>query len=174
MNNFTKGISPLIATILLIAFTVAVGGIVSLWITGFTQTQTSQVSAGSTDQVQCGSSVLTISRAIYTAGTINNVTFQVGYNLGNIKLDNIVVYSGCGANIVDSSNSSGTFYTTNYASSSFNQGDTKVFFVNTSVNCGSGATGPDFVRIRAICKGPVSGLNYTVASTCQKGEGCGI
>jgi flagellin-like protein len=35
-----KGISPMIAVVLLIAFTVAVGGIISVWLTGFTRTTT--------------------------------------------------------------------------------------------------------------------------------------
>ena len=172
MNNFTKGISPLIATILLIAFTVAVGGIVSLWITGFTQTQTSQVSAGSTDQVQCGSSVLTVSSAKFISGAANTVTFQVGYNLGNIELTIPVAYSGCGANLNDSTTS--TTFQPSYSSTTIKPGDTKVYLVNTSGSCGGSATTVDFVRIRAICKGPVSGLNYTVFAQCNKGEGCGI
>ena len=40
-----KGISPLVAAILLIAFTVAIGGIISIWLTGFARQQTAQVSS---------------------------------------------------------------------------------------------------------------------------------
>src|SRR3989344_4901000 len=150
MNNFTKGISPLIATILLI---------------GFTQTQTSQVSAGSTDQVQCGASVLTVSKATFTSGVANIVTFQVGYNLGNIELLTPIVYSGCGANLNDSV--TGTASQPSYSSTTIKPGDTKVYLVNTTGSCSGSATTVDFVRVRAICKGPVSNLNYTVFSQCN-------
>lgn len=44
MNS--KAVSPMIATILLVAFTVAVGGIISIWLTGFTRTQTATAGAG--------------------------------------------------------------------------------------------------------------------------------
>jgi flagellin-like protein len=39
-----KAISPMIATVLLIGFTIAVGAILSLWFTTFTRTQTTAVS----------------------------------------------------------------------------------------------------------------------------------
>lgn len=48
-----KGVSPLIASILLIAFTVAVGGIISIWITGFTTTQTEIVKEKSSSSLIC-------------------------------------------------------------------------------------------------------------------------
>ncbi|MBI2085192.1 MAG: hypothetical protein HYT71_01625 [Candidatus Aenigmarchaeota archaeon] len=37
-----KGLSPLIASVLLVAFTMAVGAIIINWITGFTQQQTTR------------------------------------------------------------------------------------------------------------------------------------
>jgi hypothetical protein len=43
----------MIATVLLIAFTVAVGGILSLWLTGYTTTTTSAVETASTNQTKC-------------------------------------------------------------------------------------------------------------------------
>jgi FlaG/FlaF family flagellin (archaellin) len=49
-----KGISTFIATILLIAFTVAVGGIISLFLTGFTKTQTGTAESIGTNVTKCG------------------------------------------------------------------------------------------------------------------------
>ena len=43
MKRMKKGLSPMIATVLLIGFTVAVGAILSVWFTTFTKTQTSGV-----------------------------------------------------------------------------------------------------------------------------------
>jgi flagellin-like protein len=41
-----KAISPMVATVLLIGFTIAVGAILSVWFTSFTRTQTAGVQAG--------------------------------------------------------------------------------------------------------------------------------
>lgn len=43
----------MIATILLIAFTVAVGGIISVWLTGYTRTTGAAVSGATEDQIKC-------------------------------------------------------------------------------------------------------------------------
>jgi len=48
-----KAISPMIATVLLIAFTVAVGGILSLWLTGYMTTTTGVVETATTNQTKC-------------------------------------------------------------------------------------------------------------------------
>jgi len=72
-----KGISPMIATVLLLAFTIAVGGIISVWLTGMTRTQT----AGVTTSAQCASTRLDVTAAITSAGSSS--TAQVTYtNLG--------------------------------------------------------------------------------------------
>jgi len=60
-----KGISAMVATVLLLAFTVAVGGIVSVWLTGMTRTQT----AGVTTAAQCAST-----RFDMTADLFGNTT----------------------------------------------------------------------------------------------------
>ena len=73
-----KGISPMIATVLLLAFTIAVGGIISVWLTGMTRTQT----AGVTTAAQCASTRLDVIAAITIPGSTNS-TAQVTYtNLG--------------------------------------------------------------------------------------------
>lgn len=48
-----KGIDPIIATVLLIAFTMAVAAILVSWITGFTKTQTTYVGEKGEKQVKC-------------------------------------------------------------------------------------------------------------------------
>lgn len=49
----SKAISPMVATILLIAFTVAIGGLISVWMTGFTRTIGAGVSSVSENQTAC-------------------------------------------------------------------------------------------------------------------------
>lgn len=86
----SKGISPLIAIILLIAFTVGVGGIISLWLTGFTATQTSTVETSGERLVKCANSVLDI-EAVY------NTTFTPPKGSTDANGDfnvTVVYYSG--------------------------------------------------------------------------------
>jgi len=78
-----KGVSPFIATILLIAFTVAIGGIISLFLTGFTRTQTGTAESIGTNITKCGGisidvlsvTTTTIVIANPSGQTITNITF---------------------------------------------------------------------------------------------------
>lgn len=84
-----KAISPLIATVLLIAFTVAVGGILSLWLTTFTKSQTTIVGQRSETDLQCSYGAISISDLKYSSGgrtlsgRIENTRI---ISLGNITL----------------------------------------------------------------------------------------
>lgn len=83
-----KGISPLIATVLLIAFTVAVGGILSVWLTTYSRTSIDIIGTQSNTQLTCsygGISLDTLkySGSQYLSGNIRN-TGLVG--LGNLSL----------------------------------------------------------------------------------------
>ena len=57
-----KGISPMIATVLLIAFTIGVGGLVTIFFTGLTKTQTGIVSQNSQNFTQCSFGLLEIKK----------------------------------------------------------------------------------------------------------------
>lgn len=87
-----KAVSPLIATVLLIAFTVAVGGLISIWLTGFTQTQTQSVGSQASTQITCSNGGLALSSmsycSRYLAGKISNTGSIM---LGNISL--IITYA---------------------------------------------------------------------------------
>src|SRR3972149_3341144 len=79
-----KGISPLIAAVLLIAFTVAVAGIVSVFFSNLTTTTTSAVNASTQVQVKCAGSSLKISNT-------SSAVFQVSYDIGTETLSNVNV-----------------------------------------------------------------------------------
>lgn len=49
-----KGISPLIAAVLLIAFAIAVAGILSGWFTGLVKSQSTQVGSQTEQSIECG------------------------------------------------------------------------------------------------------------------------
>lgn len=80
-----KGLSPLIATVLLIAFTIAVGGLISIWITGFTQTQTQSVGSQATTQITCSNGGIAIS----SVGFCNSYLTARLSNIGSISLGNL-------------------------------------------------------------------------------------
>lgn len=77
-----KGISPFIAAIFLIAFVVAVGAVVSPWLTSFTKGKTADVEYKSEDQIDCIFSSLD-----FTSSGINyNLTTTPDWV--NITMDN--------------------------------------------------------------------------------------
>ena len=69
-----KGISAIIATVLLIAFTVAVAGILSGWLTSFTNLFTQNVKEESSSQLTCS----------YGGISLNSLKYSGGYLSGNI------------------------------------------------------------------------------------------
>ena len=79
-----KGISPMIAVILLIAFTVAIGGILSVWLTGLQQQQTTATGEYAEKVAKCASVSLAIEN-------ISSSVFQVSYESGTYKLENVTV-----------------------------------------------------------------------------------
>jgi len=83
----SKGISPMIAVVLLVAFTVAVGGILSLWLTSYTTTTGESVGNATTDQIKCSAVRLDI--------TVENGTFQL-LNPSSQTIQNVICYSANG------------------------------------------------------------------------------
>ncbi|MBI1971723.1 MAG: hypothetical protein HYS53_00320 [Candidatus Aenigmarchaeota archaeon] len=82
-----KGLSPLIASVLLVAFTMAVAAIIVTWITGFTQQQTTSIGTRGERQVLCSYSVLSVDRDdVNVISNILNatVTYSGGTELVNI------------------------------------------------------------------------------------------
>jgi flagellin-like protein len=147
-----KAISPMIATVLLIAFTVAVGGILSLWLTSLTSTQTTTTGSAAEKQVLCARSVLSIDEVDYSTTDDANVT--VTYTYGTESLTNVNIY------FVDSARASYNKTQTGTLS----PGDTKAYAVS-----GSGLTGSTFqeVRIVAMCQ-----ATYPVSGECKSGQAC--
>ncbi len=82
-----KGVSPLIATILLIAFTVGIAGIIITWLSGYASTTTGIISSSSDKTVTCLSGSVNLKNLIYKnprlSGTIVN-NGQIA--LGNMTL----------------------------------------------------------------------------------------
>jgi flagellin-like protein len=93
-----KGISPMIAVILLIAFTVAIGGILSVWLTGLQQQQTTVTGEYAEKVAKCAGVSLNIKNI--TPILNNQITFQVSHESGTYELTNVqvvVVYTDGGS-----------------------------------------------------------------------------
>jgi len=82
-----KGVSPLIATVLLIAFTVAIGGLISVWLTGFTRTQTESVGSQASTSITCSNGGLSLFSVSYCNPYLTGKITNTGtVSLGNISL----------------------------------------------------------------------------------------
>jgi len=129
-----KGISPLIAEVLLIGFTVTVASIVILWVTGFTRTSTKTISSQAETQLACTYG------GIDFYGTVNyNSTSQAlfGYlkNTGNVPLGNInfqIVYSN---GTIDSRPLDEVLAPTNIISFYFTGISSNIDSIHVSTNC---------------------------------------
>jgi len=87
-----KGISPFMATILLIGFTIAVGAILSVWFTTFTRTQTATVQAGAA----CHAGVASVFSNV-TSSPTNAVRVFVSNKRDDMTLNITSVIVSCGA-----------------------------------------------------------------------------
>ncbi len=87
----SKGISPLIATVLLISFTVAVAGIIATWITGFATTTSESVSKQSNNEINCAYGAINIRSLRYASPYLSGLIENNGQiDLGNISIS--IVY----------------------------------------------------------------------------------
>jgi flagellin-like protein len=85
-----KGVSPLVASVLLIAFAIAVAGLYSGWITSFTKTTTEEVQEQSEKRVTCSYGGIALDDVKYNrttgnmSGTVENTDL---ISLGNIDFE---------------------------------------------------------------------------------------
>jgi len=97
-----KGISPLVATVLLIAFVVAVAGIIATWINGFARTQTQLVSDQSTLSITCSYGDVNMKNLVFQsastrlAGSVEN-NGQIA--LGNLTLN--IIYQNATSQVIN-------------------------------------------------------------------------
>lgn len=84
-----KGISPLIAAVLLIAFTLAVAALLTAWVTTFTQDTTDAVGDRSTEVIECSYAGLSVYSVSYDNNN-NWVNVSVA-NTGTTALGNVTV-----------------------------------------------------------------------------------
>ncbi len=95
-----KGISPLIAAVLLIAITVAIGTLVGGWISTFTKATTDKVSNRTAEAIDCTSANINI-EDVYVISGLNGVTRAVVKNTGfsdGMTIQSAQAYNRTGSN----------------------------------------------------------------------------
>jgi len=84
-----KGVSPLIATVLLIAFTISIAGIISIWLIGFSRTSSETIGSEAERQLICSYGGISLSNLRYSSsagrmsGEVENTRT---ISLGNISI----------------------------------------------------------------------------------------
>lgn len=153
-----KGISPFVAAILLIALTVAVGGLLAGWFSTLTSSQTQTVSATSEQLAKCASSSLSISEVRYSATGASRLVNVTTSSSGTQYLKNITIsISGGGA----------TSNSIKYYNASGDDLPPGGIFA-TSVNTTGGAlVPPEIVSVSGICQN-----QYAISVSCKAGETC--
>ncbi len=169
-----NGISPMIATVLLIAFTVAVAGIVGLWITTLTSTQTETTGSAAEKQVLCARSIITIDEVTSKFNTTSggdsfNVTVVYSYGTEDLYYFNITLID----NIRNSFTATPVNVTNFNKTNPFRPGDSNVFNINiddrNTVEKTGDLLGTSLYLVRVIAK---CQTNYPVSGECKSGQGC--
>jgi flagellin-like protein len=143
-----KGISPMIAIVILIAFTVAVGGVISFWLTTFAGTQTGAVERGAGGIAECGGVYIKIdlvdpNNMIVVSNPSKNKIYTKAFldDLGNTYT------SG-----VEQSIASGS-----------------IASISVSAFPGSGA---EKVTVKGFCETLDGTTNVSIEGVCEKGTPC--
>jgi len=143
-----KGISTLIATVLLIAFAVAVAGIISIWSTSLTSTQTKQIGNQSKGQTVCARAIVIDDVKVPSlgGGQYLNVTY---HNVGDQSISGVYI---------DIRNRSAINST---KATSLGPGDI------TFVSIGGQSNQTDLVRVRGLCASSI-----VVSDECAPSDLC--
>ena len=167
-----KAISAMIATVLLIAFTIAVGGILSVWLSNLTTSQTSTVSSSTDKQVKCSASALVIKEVRFNATipcTLCNISGYVNttirYESGTEALTPNITIDVIAKGVRNTS--------THVITLSPGQAYTNSTNVTTTQPPGTSshilAIPPELVRVRAFCQGSLA-----IVAECKSGQSCMI
>ncbi len=147
-----KGINPLIASVLLIAFTVAVGGIISLWLTSFSKVMTSKAESTSIASSECAGAYFDI----ITVNDDNVATNGLLIAVRNSGAPNSTI-SSIADDVGDVNSSVGI---------SLSLGEAKKVLLN-----GSSVASASKVFITGLCISS-GGQTQPITGSCIKGESC--
>ena len=122
-----KGISPLIATILLIAFVIAVGGILSGWLISFSKERVEEARTKGETETQCSYSGLSIDDADW-----NDTETKLSLIVRNSGTEDLTDFRMV---VIYTNNTAFTLKVS--PSTTLNPGDVEVFYNSSVSNCPS-------------------------------------
>jgi flagellin-like protein len=96
-----KGISPLIASVMLIAFVMAIGILVMGWMSTLTRTTTATVTNSTDTAIGCSSASINIDEVYVTTGSTNGTVRAIVKNTGykdGMQVSNAVLLTNTGMN----------------------------------------------------------------------------
>jgi flagellin-like protein len=149
-----KGISPMLATVLLIAFTIAVGGIISLFFTRLTTTQTGEAEKSATGIAECANAYIDV----LDVNTTNTTALTI---LIHNPSRNIIYATGAFDDI-GASNTTATQFQEAIASGSVAR--------LSMINVPSGSATK--VTIIGKCLNSAGTQNSSISGICTKGAAC--
>ncbi len=149
MRVSRKGISPLIATVLLIAFTITIATLLASWMTGFTTTQTETTGTTADAEIKCAYGSITIKSMKYN-NSDTKLYAEIENNAGDVDLSNITF------SIILANSSTYTYSTTcNCNDETLRAAETKIYS-NSSV---VGGCNIDKVYVTSNCRNAYDVIN---------------
>lgn len=85
-----KGLSPFIATVLLVGFTLSIGVILSNWVLPLLRSQTDDISTKAEDAITCSGAKLFFEKSSFAANTTR--LSLVAENRGNVNMTDLKIY----------------------------------------------------------------------------------
>jgi flagellin-like protein len=144
-----KGISPMIATVLLVAFTVALGGIIMLWFTSVTTT----TAGGTESQIQTITKCASANFKILSVDTANDKVTVTHFGSG-LTVYPIIATIGSTVVTLTGNNAPNPASITSGGTSAFN------------ATIGDNTT----VKVTALCQ--YGSINTTIEASCTSPEDC--
>jgi len=126
-----KGLHPILAFTMLVALTLAVASIISVWAFGFFKTQAGNIENNTEDQLICQNAALYIKNTNYDCagncaeGAIHNITVTV-VNSGKVRFS---------IDRFSFTNNTGYIYKFDVNQTSFSIGDVKNLFFSSNMSC---------------------------------------
>ena len=151
-----KAISPMIAVVLLIAFTVAVGGLLSVWFTTITTSQTSTVQASGESLGKCAQNSLDIESVKYPSSLSPRIVNVTVASVGTQSVKNLTI------TVVSSGGTATSIKFFNATGDDMSAGT--VFA--TTINASNITLPPELVKVNAFCQG------RSIAAECAAGQDC--
>jgi len=153
-----KAISPMVAVVLLIAFTVGVGGLVSIFVTGLTTTSTGITSNSSESLTRCAGAWINVH------SVTNTTIFYANPNRQTITGLTATFSDGTQSlTVLDQSLTVGESNSTTITDTTGPAGGQR----NLTGIMPAGAAGNTSVTVRGLCLSTV-----TVEGKCRQGQGC--